>query len=120
MAKSSRASTRKVNNQRLKKKVFGPVEAARMQRLSAKLLEIAAQPKPESDAEMKIVDNDEPEGEAATENDATVNAIAMAVDSTKSNSSSKNDKKRVEKRRKTSKIVFPSYQDRQGKKKGKK
>jgi hypothetical protein len=61
MAKSARASTRKANNRRLKSNVFGPVEAARVERLSAKLLELAAQPKPprpESE-EMKIVDEDE-------------------------------------------------------------
>ncbi len=46
MAKSSRASSRKSNNQKLKRNVFGPIEAAREARLSAKLLELAAQPKP--------------------------------------------------------------------------
>lgn len=45
MAKSLRASSRKANNQRLKRNVFGPVEAARNERLSAKLMEIATQPK---------------------------------------------------------------------------
>lgn len=53
MAKSSRASTTKANNQRLKAKVFGPVEAARQERLSAKLLEIASQPKPVPEREME-------------------------------------------------------------------
>lgn len=48
MAKSARASTRKANNRRLVKNVFGPAEAARNERLSAKLLELAKQPKPES------------------------------------------------------------------------
>lgn len=48
MAKSSRSSTRKANNQRLAAKVFGPAQAAREERLSAKLLEVAKQPKPES------------------------------------------------------------------------
>ena len=57
MAKSSRASSRKANNQRLKANVFGPVEAARAERLSAKLLELAAQPKPKPE-EMKIADDD--------------------------------------------------------------
>lgn len=52
MAKSSRASTRKANNQRLKKNVFGPIESERAQRLSAKLLELASQPKPVKEAEM--------------------------------------------------------------------
>lgn len=58
MAKSSRASTTKANNQRLKAKVFGPIEAARQERLSAKLLEIASQPKPVPEKEMK--DDEEP------------------------------------------------------------
>jgi hypothetical protein len=54
MAKSSRASTNKANNRRLKSKVFGPVEDARMQRLSAKLLELAAQPAPEQPQESSM------------------------------------------------------------------
>lgn len=69
MAKSSRASTVKANNRRLKRNVFGPVEAARLERLSAKLLETAARPKPEADAEdMKIVDG---QAEAAADGAAT-------------------------------------------------
>lgn len=48
MAKSSRSSTKKANNQRLAANVFGPVEKARAERLSARLQEIANQPKPES------------------------------------------------------------------------
>jgi hypothetical protein len=46
MAKGARASTRKANNSKLKSRVFGPVETARTERLSAKLLELASQPKP--------------------------------------------------------------------------
>ncbi|KAI2630939.1 hypothetical protein GGR54DRAFT_177357 [Hypoxylon sp. NC1633] len=118
MAKSSRASSRKANNQRLKSKVFGPVESARVERLSAKLLELAAQPKPpqpESD-EMKIVDDDAAEEEAAAEaNDV---GSAMDVDTAKIVTSSKRtDKKRIEKRKKKSKIVFPKYSDRKKTKK---
>lgn len=52
MAKSARASTNKANNLRLKKNVFGPVEAARAQRLSARLQALAAEPKPVRDVEM--------------------------------------------------------------------
>jgi hypothetical protein len=52
MAKSKRASVIKVNNQRLKANVFGPVEAARLERLSSKLLAIAAEPKPVRDVVM--------------------------------------------------------------------
>lgn len=46
MAKSSRSSAIKKNNQNLRKKVFGPVETARNERQSAKLLALAQQPKP--------------------------------------------------------------------------
>lgn len=51
MAKGARASTIKANNQALKRNVFGPVEDARTARLSAKLLELASQPKPETQKE---------------------------------------------------------------------
>lgn len=51
MAKGARASTIKANNAALKRNVFGPVEDARTARLSAKLLELASQPKPESTKE---------------------------------------------------------------------
>ncbi|KAI2613108.1 uncharacterized protein GGS25DRAFT_518790 [Hypoxylon fragiforme] len=118
MAKSARSSTRKANNQRLKSKVFGPVEAARAERLSAKLTEIVSQPKPEA-SEMKIVVDDADEEVAAAvakvDGDATVAGVsdtAMEVDTGKSTSAIKrSDKKRIEKRRKTSKIVFPKYGD---------
>jgi hypothetical protein len=46
MAKSARASKIKTNNSKLKTRVFGPIESARTERLSAKLLELASQPKP--------------------------------------------------------------------------
>ena len=46
MAKSARASKIKTNNSKLKSRVFGPIETARTERLSAKLLELASQPKP--------------------------------------------------------------------------
>lgn len=56
MAKGARASTKKANNARLKSKVFGPVEGARVERLSAKLLELASQPKPEPAKEDVVMD----------------------------------------------------------------
>lgn len=43
MAKGLRSSTIKANKSSLRKKIFGPVENARKQRLSAKLLELASQ-----------------------------------------------------------------------------
>ncbi|KAI0440469.1 hypothetical protein F4803DRAFT_467206 [Xylaria telfairii] len=123
MAKSSRASSRKANNQRLKANVFGPVEIERNARLSAKLLELAAAPKPErADSEsMNIVEdadannsgNAEKEGATATSETAMdVDAAKTPATSTKSSSK----KGRIEKRRKTSKIVFPKYGDKTKKK----
>ncbi|KAI1096462.1 hypothetical protein F5B19DRAFT_148019 [Rostrohypoxylon terebratum] len=124
MAKSSRSSTRKANNQRLKSKVFGPVEVARAERLSAKLLELAAQPKPPKPEEddVKIVDagEDEPkigEDTAAANVNANVNDNVMDIDNVKPTSSKRSDKKRIEKRRTRSKIVFPKYGDKKKTKK---
>ena len=47
MAKSARASSKKVNHTKLRARVFGPVEKARAERIHAKLLETIRQPKPE-------------------------------------------------------------------------
>ena len=47
MAKGARASSKKANRTKLRARVFGPVEAARAERLHAKLLETIQQPKPE-------------------------------------------------------------------------
>ncbi|KAL8701385.1 MAG: hypothetical protein Q9224_000529 [Gallowayella concinna] len=44
MAKGLRSSVKKANRARLRSQVFGPVENARKERLSAKLLETAGQP----------------------------------------------------------------------------
>jgi len=56
MAKSARASKIKMNNSKLKSRVFGPVETARTERLSAKLLELASQPKPSKDSDDMVMD----------------------------------------------------------------
>ncbi|KAJ4855405.1 hypothetical protein CI102_14802 [Trichoderma harzianum] len=90
MAKSSRSSSKKFNNQRKAASIFGPAETARQERLSAKLLELAKQAKPEP-AEMKI--------------------DAMDVDSKKPNRPF-SAKKGINKKRKKSSIVFPKYSDR--------
>ncbi|KAK8056584.1 hypothetical protein PG993_001811 [Apiospora rasikravindrae] len=116
MAKSSRASTIKANNQRLKRNVFGPVEAARLQRLSAKMREIAAQPKPTPEVEMKPVE--EAEEATATEQASETAPEAATMDVDSANPVSKrSERKRIEKRKKPSKIVFQKYSDRVNKKK---
>ena len=44
MAKGLRASSKKSNKTKLREKVFGPVETARLDRLSRKLLDLASKP----------------------------------------------------------------------------
>ena len=44
MAKGLRASSKKTNKTKLREKVFGPVENARVDRLSSKLLDLASKP----------------------------------------------------------------------------
>lgn len=64
MAKGSRASSIKANNSALKTKVFGPIETARTERLSAKLLALAAAPRPSAQKDAGDVTMDV-EGKAA-------------------------------------------------------
>jgi hypothetical protein len=47
MAKSARASSKKVNHTKLRARVFAPVEKARAERIHAKLLATIQQDKPE-------------------------------------------------------------------------
>ena len=65
MAKSARASKVKSNNQKLKKNVFGPVEAARTERLAAKMQELIAQPKPSEAKKETEMDVEDTEGKLA-------------------------------------------------------
>ncbi|CAK7207554.1 hypothetical protein SEUCBS139899_010364 [Sporothrix eucalyptigena] len=112
MAKSARASSRKNNNQKLKKNVFGPVEAARTERLSAKLMEIVAQQK-ETKMEDAAEVNEEPTPSDQLKEEASA---AMEVDSGSLPATKVLGKKRIEKRRaKKGSIVFPKYKDRTSK-----
>ncbi|KAI1159056.1 hypothetical protein F5B18DRAFT_656037 [Nemania serpens] len=127
MAKSSRASSRKSNNQRLKANVFGPVEIQRNARLSAKLLELAAAPKPvrvddeSTNISLEVDTNAAIDNGSAGAEGAGVAAetVAMDIDTGKAatvSSKSSSKKGRVEKRKKTSKIVFPKYGEKSNKK----
>lgn len=53
MAKGLRSSVKKTNRSKLKSNVFGPIEDERAARLSAKLMELASQPR-SSNTEMEI------------------------------------------------------------------
>ena len=57
MAKGLRSSRNKINNSKLRAKVFGPVENARKERLSAKLLELASKPGPRADLDSKMAED---------------------------------------------------------------
>ncbi|KZZ90741.1 putative protein family UPF0642 [Moelleriella libera RCEF 2490] len=98
MAKSARSSRIKTNNRRKYDSVFSPAEVARNERLSAKLLELAKQPKPASvDVNMEAMDLDSKQGEPRI------------------------GKKRTDRRKqKKSSIVFAKYSDRTGIRKKKK
>lgn len=56
MAKSARASVVKKNHRNLRATVFGPAHDARTARLSAKLQELVAKPKPETEKPMDLDD----------------------------------------------------------------
>ena len=58
MAKGLRSSRNKTNNLMLRSKVFGPVEDARKERLSAKLLELASKPIEKTEEDAKMIDDD--------------------------------------------------------------
>ncbi|RDA92576.1 hypothetical protein CP533_0964 [Ophiocordyceps camponoti-saundersi (nom. inval.)] len=127
MAKSSRASVKKENNRRKAVSIYGPAELARNERLSAKLLEVARQPKPEPSADVVMetepkhdedaMESDDIEAEGKAENGET----AMDVDVKEPSRPRRDGKKRVEKRRsKKSSIVFTKYSDRVAARKKKK
>ncbi|KAK8171646.1 hypothetical protein BKA80DRAFT_260881 [Phyllosticta citrichinensis] len=113
MAKSSRSSIKKTNNQKLKKNVFGPVENARAQRLSEKLLELAQQPRPAKD-EMDV-EKDQHAESNETQPEATEAADMELDDEPKPSASTSSKKKtaRVQKNKKRGKpantIAFKNF-----------
>ena len=91
MAKSARSSAIKKNKSALKKKVFGPVEAARNERLSAKLLELAS--KPRIRAQMDVDETGMPQQRSLNllHTDPDIDGIAEPNDSTNTSSEGKED-----------------------------
>ena len=59
MAKGLRSSRKKTNKSKLRSNVFGPVEAARKERLSAKLIDLALEPQQKHDESMKMTDGEQ-------------------------------------------------------------
>ncbi|KAF1981802.1 hypothetical protein K402DRAFT_398198 [Aulographum hederae CBS 113979] len=125
MSKGLRSTIKKQNKSRLRARVFGPVEAARTQRLSAKLVELAAQPKPES-TKMELDKENQPKGqEAKASGDVTRQTEDMDVDAeyditglpasskSKSKTAAKKGARFPRRRQKASnQLTFPSYSNR--------
>ncbi|KAB5570328.1 hypothetical protein GE09DRAFT_1102793 [Coniochaeta sp. 2T2.1] len=121
MAKSARASKVKSNNQKLKKNVFGPVEAARTERLAAKMQELIAQPKPseaKKETEMDVEDTevaaDKTPAEDADETMEIDSGASKSRDSKRRKSGPVLGKSGIQKRKaKKASIVFPSRKRKQ-------
>lgn len=71
MAKSIRASVSKRNRANLRKKIAGPAVDARTERLSAKLQELASQPKPQAPLKSEM--------EMSTDNNGTSAGISYCL-----------------------------------------
>lgn len=115
MAKSARASTRKRNNANLRAKVFGPAHDARTQRLSEKLQQLAAAPKPETEKTNDTAENAEAQNpDSVNTNDVPdvdmdeAAAIAAAQPRSKRTKQSKGIKKRSSRTKPKHQVVFPS------------
>ncbi|KAJ5231314.1 uncharacterized protein N7469_005902 [Penicillium citrinum] len=86
MAKSVRASVSKRNRANLRKKFFGPVVDARTERLSAKLQELASQPRPEKegmDVESNEADQKDDDAKTAADEDMDIDTKATPARSQK-------------------------------------
>jgi hypothetical protein len=94
MAKSARSSDTKRNHRNLRAKVFGPAHDARTARLSAKLQELAAKPRPTEEKAMDVDAGAEQEEQeaAANSNDEDMDVDAQGAHPLRSK---KSEKKRV-------------------------
>ncbi|KAL2037022.1 hypothetical protein N7G274_010307 [Stereocaulon virgatum] len=118
MAKGLRSSRNKANNLKLRSRIFGPVEDARKDRLSAKLLELASKPKEktENDIEMADDDKDSKRPNKKVEADLPVGEEEMDFDrvknSTNATKSGSRASGRIQKRWRSkarAAMVFPVY-----------
>ncbi|KAF5861497.1 hypothetical protein ETB97_012901 [Aspergillus alliaceus] len=116
MAKSVRASVQKRNKAKLRATVFGPVVDARTERLSAKLQELASQPKPEDQgkSDMALDTQENPEENAETKISQTSEDMEIDNGSMKSTQSRSHKAGRIHKRhsnrKNRSSIVFRPQQ----------
>jgi ribonuclease D len=78
MAKSARSSNTKRNNRNLRKKIFGPAHDARLERLSAKLQEVASKPNVTEEKAMEVDDTTQQAEEQPTQDGAEGEDAAAA------------------------------------------
>lgn len=81
MAKGLRSSTKKANRTQLRSQIFGPVEEARKERLSAKLLELASKPQTAAEEDVNMAAKHEGQGSSnvvrvALSAQLTINAVS--------------------------------------------
>jgi ribonuclease D len=76
MAKSARSSNTKRNNRNLRKKIFGPAHDARLERLSAKLQEVASKPNVTEEKAMEVDDTTQQAEEQPTQDGAEGENVA--------------------------------------------
>ncbi|KAL3483574.1 hypothetical protein BJX62DRAFT_244765 [Aspergillus germanicus] len=113
MAKSVRASVQKRNKAKLRATVFGPVVDARTERLSAKLQELASQPKPNDQDKSKS--NEQAIEIDMQDSNPTINTEsneAMDIDTSKASGSGYSKRSgRIQKRQRKnrSSIVFKPH-----------
>ena len=121
MAKSARSSNTKRNNRNLRAKVFGPAHDARTARLSAKLQELVAKPRPADDKAMDIDDSVE-QGDKDLKSQTPNDSEDMDIDAQRSKSiKSKSDPKqrrkehRISKKKPRNQMTFASERARKAK-----
>ncbi|MCJ1312768.1 hypothetical protein MMC25_006444 [Agyrium rufum] len=101
MAKGLRSSVKKANKTKLRARVFAPVENARMERLSSKLLEIASSGRPQATEDVSMKEATKADATSKAEADPAIVEAAhdeedMEIDGTRikrRKSSSKHDPK---------------------------
>ncbi|KAK5065066.1 hypothetical protein LTR84_000901 [Exophiala bonariae] len=122
MAKSARSSNTKRNNRNLRAKVFGPAHDARTARLSAKLQEIAAKPRPTDDKVMQVDESAEQGGQdqdqslgAIVSDDMDLDGLQAKSKKPKVDHKQRRKEHKVSKRKPKHQMVFSSERARKAK-----
>ncbi|KAI9661976.1 MAG: hypothetical protein M1831_002891 [Alyxoria varia] len=117
MAKGARSSTTKTNRSNLRTRVFGPADQARTERLSQKLAEVVAQPKPERpekmdiDKEQSVKSRSQTKGKALAEDGMDIDDETASAKMNHKKSSRKTTHRIHKKKRRQkphAQVVFPS------------